>query len=74
MARRAAEQIVGAKVVATELGGPMDATEKANLGAAMLASALDRDHDTFDAAPEKDRAEIEQLVPAGLPGRSSPIT
>ena len=52
----------GAKVVATELGGPMDAAEKANMGAAMLAKALDRDHDTFDDAPAKDRAEIEQLV------------
>ncbi len=62
MARRAAKEIVGAKVVATELGGPMDAAEKANMGAAMLAKALDRDRDTFDDAPAKDRAEIEQLV------------
>lgn len=62
MASRAAKQIVGAKVVATELGGPIDGTEKANMGAAMLARALDRDHDTFDDAPAKDRAEIEKLV------------
>lgn len=62
MASRAAKQIVGAKVVATELGGPMDAAEKANMGAAMLARALDRDHDTFDDAPAMDQAEVEKLV------------
>jgi uncharacterized protein YbaP (TraB family) len=62
MARRAAEQIATAKVVATELGGPMDAEEKANLGAAMIARALDRDHDTFADAAPKDRAGIEGLV------------
>ncbi len=64
MARRAAERIGGAKVVATELGGPMDAVEKANVGAAMLAKALDREHDTFEDAPAKDRGEIEKLVAA----------
>ena len=62
LARRAAERIDGAKVVATELGGPMDATEKANAAAAMLARALDRDHDTFEDAPQADRAEIEKLL------------
>jgi hypothetical protein len=62
LARRAAERIDSAKVVATELGGPMDATEKANAGAAMLARALDRDHDTFEDAPQADRAEIEKLL------------
>jgi uncharacterized protein len=62
LARRATEQIRGAKVVATELGGPMDATEKANADAAMLARALDRDHDTFEDAPQADRAEIEKLL------------
>lgn len=64
LARRAAERIAGAKVVATELGGPMDATEKANAGAAMLARALDRDHDTFGDAPQADRAAIAKLVAA----------
>ena len=49
LARRAAEQIGGVKVVATELGGPLDAIDKANAGAAMLSRALDRDHDTFEA-------------------------
>ncbi len=61
IARRAAETIPSVKVVGTELGA-MDATEKANLSSALLARALDRDHDTFDAAPEKDRAAIEQMV------------
>ena len=58
VARRAAQSINGAKIVATELGGPIDVIEKANITAATLASALDRDHDTFDGAiaPE-DRGE-----------------
>ncbi len=69
LARRATERIGGAKVVATELGGPLDAAEKANLGAAMLARALDRQHDTFEDAPPADRAEIEKLLVAqGYPG------
>jgi uncharacterized protein YbaP (TraB family) len=63
IARRAAQSINGAKVVATELGGPIDVIEKANITAATLASALDRDHDTFEGAiaPE-DREKIEKLV------------
>jgi uncharacterized protein len=52
--------------VATELGGPMDSVEKANITAATLAKALDRDTDTFDGAiaPE-DRKGIEKFI-AGL--------
>jgi uncharacterized protein len=63
VARRAAELIEGAKVVATELGGPIDSVEKANIAAAMLAAALDRDHDTFEGvvAPES-RESIERLL------------
>jgi uncharacterized protein YbaP (TraB family) len=63
VARRAAREIEGAKVVATELGGPMDSVEKANIGAATLARALDRDHDTFEGvvAPE-DRERIEKFL------------
>jgi uncharacterized protein YbaP (TraB family) len=63
-ARRATERIGGAKVVATELGGPLDAVAKANAGAAMLGRALDRTHDTFEDAPAADRAAIEKLVAA----------
>ena len=65
LARRAGERIPGARVVATELGGPFDATEKADMTAAMLARALDRDHDTFAEAPAADRARIDSMI-AGL--------
>jgi uncharacterized protein YbaP (TraB family) len=63
VARRAAESISGAKIVATELGGPIDTLEKANITAATLAKALDRDHDTFEGviAPE-DHGKIEKLI------------
>ena len=66
IARRAAQFINGSKVVATELGGPMDSIEKGNITAATLAKALDRDHDTFEGAiaPE-DRERIEKFI-AGL--------
>ena len=62
LARRAATAIPGAKVVATELGGPLDAMEKAEIGAETLARALDRDHDTFADAPAGDRTAIEKMV------------
>ena len=63
VARRAALMVAGAKIVATELGGPFDSIDKANMTAAMLAKALDRDHDTLEGAiaPE-DRERIERLV------------
>jgi uncharacterized protein YbaP (TraB family) len=66
IARRAAQSISGSKVVATELGGPFDSIEKANIAAATLAKALDRDHDTFEGvmAPES-RDGIEKFI-AGL--------
>jgi uncharacterized protein len=66
VARRAAQSIAGAQIVATELGGPIDVIEKANITAATLAKALDRDHDTFEGAigPE-DREQIEKFI-AGL--------
>lgn len=69
MARRAARQIEGAKVVATELGGPFDPLEKTNIGAAMLARALDRDRDTFEGAvAPADREPVEKLLAgAGYP-------
>ena len=37
VARRAAQSINGVKIVATELGGPIDTMEKANITAATLA-------------------------------------
>lgn len=66
VARRAAQSINGAKIVATELGGPIDTIERANITAATLAKALDRDHDTLEGvASAEDRAQIEKLI-AGL--------
>jgi uncharacterized protein len=66
VARRAAQSINGAKIVATELGGPIDVVEKAKISAAMLASALDRDHDTFEGAiAPGDREKVEKFI-AGL--------
>src|SRR5580700_5278916 len=63
IARRAAQSIDGAKIVATELGGPIDVVEKANITAATLASALDRDHDTFEGAvAPADREKIEKYI------------
>ena len=63
IAQRAAQSINGAKIVATELGGPIDTIEKANITAATLAKALDRDHDTFEGAiAPADRPKIETLI------------
>jgi uncharacterized protein len=63
IAQRAAQSITGAKIVATELGGPIDTIEKANITAATLAKALDRDHDTFEGAiAPADRPKIETLI------------
>ncbi len=63
LARRAAERISGAKVAATELGllGP---GARADILALVLARALDRDHDTFDALPPEDRPRLEALAAA----------
>ena len=61
IAKRAASKIGAVKVMATELG-PLDATEKAKLSATLLSQAIDRDHDTFDAAPGLDRAAAEALI------------
>jgi hypothetical protein len=70
VARRAAELIKGAEIVATELGGPIDSLEKANVTAAMLAAALDRDNDTFEGViPSDDREPVEKL----LAGQGYPV-
>ncbi|MBV9908778.1 MAG: TraB/GumN family protein [Hyphomicrobiales bacterium] len=65
IAHRAAQSINEAKIVATELGGPVDTIARANITAATLAKALDRDHDTFEGVDAADRARIEKLI-AGL--------
>ena len=62
MARQAGKAIVGAKVVVTELGGPIDAVGKAKIGAEMLARALDHDHDTFVEVPAEARAKVETMI------------
>ena len=63
VARRAAQSIGGSKVLATELGGPFDLVDKANISAATLAKALDRDRDTFEGviAPEN-REQIDTFI------------
>jgi uncharacterized protein YbaP (TraB family) len=61
-AQRAAKAIPSAKVVVTELGGPIDAMEKAKIGAETLARALDHDHDTIVDMPAEDRADIEKML------------
>jgi uncharacterized protein len=47
IARAAAAHIAGAKIVATELGGPFDAYALAEIGAAMMVKALAREGDTL---------------------------
>ncbi|MBV8473847.1 MAG: TraB/GumN family protein, partial [Hyphomicrobiales bacterium] len=47
IARQAAQYLASAKVVATELGGPFDDVDQANMGAAALAKAMATDVDTF---------------------------
>jgi hypothetical protein len=69
LARKAAEFLAGAKVVATELGGPFDAVDQADMAAKMFAKAIARDQDTFDAALTGDRAAA---VEAYLGGRGFP--
>jgi uncharacterized protein YbaP (TraB family) len=50
LAGEAIAYLDGAKVVATELGGPMDAAAKADLGAGMLRAALSPKEDTLAGA------------------------
>jgi uncharacterized protein YbaP (TraB family) len=47
IARAAAAHVAGAKIVATELGGPFDAYGLAELGATLMVRALARDVDTL---------------------------
>ena len=80
LARRAAQEIPGAKVAATELGGPMDAMEKAGIGADILARALDRDRDTFarplagdtarTVSPNSGRHQAAEICDAVLPSET----
>ena len=69
IARRAAQLAAQAKVVATELGGPMDAIDKSALGAKLLAAAIDREDDTFlpDLAGPRGAAVEAFLAARGVP-------
>ena len=50
IARDAARYVKGAKAVATELGGVLDAEQKMNMGAALLKAALSPAEDTIAGA------------------------
>ncbi|MGD0642361.1 MAG: TraB/GumN family protein [Roseiarcus sp.] len=63
IARKAAEFVAGAKVVATELGGPFDAVDQGDLAATMFAKAIARDEDTFGLAlTGQDAATVEDFL------------
>jgi uncharacterized protein len=47
MARKAAEKLDAAKIVATELGGPFDASAQVTMSSALLNAAIAPDEDTF---------------------------
>jgi len=64
LAHKAAAEIKGAKVVATELGGPIDKAEMAEYGAKLLVKALAQDIDTFEPIAAGDRAAVEHYLAA----------
>jgi hypothetical protein len=69
IAKTAAAHIAGAKVVATELGGPFDKTAMAEIGAAMAVKAMARDSDTLAGLGSPDDiARVEKYLAArGVP-------
>lgn len=69
LARKAAEFVGAAKVVATELGGPFDAVDQGAMAATMFARAIARDEDTFAPALT---GEAAASVEAYLAGRGLP--
>lgn len=63
LAAAAADHIAGAKVVATELGGPFDALALAGMGAAMMVKALAHDGDTLaGVGTPEDIAKVEKFL------------
>ena len=63
LAREAATHIRGAKVVATELGGPLDKAAVAEIGANLMVKAIARDVDTFEGiSSPNDRAAVEKFL------------
>jgi hypothetical protein len=69
LAKEALAYLDGAKVVATELGPPMDAAEKVDLSAGMLRAALSPGQDTLAGAMS---AEDASVVDAFLTARGYP--
>lgn len=69
IARQAAAFVASARIVATELGGPFDAVDQANLAAATLAKAIARDEDTFAPALTGAKAALvdDYLARRGFP-------
>jgi uncharacterized protein YbaP (TraB family) len=61
IARRAADRLSSAKVLATEIGS-LDATDKAEIFAQILQRALDRDEDTLAALAAEERSKIEAVA------------
>ena len=49
LARKAAQNIPGAKIVATEIGGPFDAYGMGEIASALMVKAIDKEEDTFAA-------------------------
>jgi uncharacterized protein len=68
IAKKAAEHIVGAKAVATELGGPFDKTTMMAMGASMASKAIVRDADSFAGVASPDDVAIvdKYLVGRGM--------
>jgi uncharacterized protein len=68
IAKKAAEHIVGAKTVATELGGPFDKATMIAMGATMATKAIVRDADSLaDIGSPEDIAIVEKyLIGRGL--------
>jgi uncharacterized protein YbaP (TraB family) len=63
MAKTAAAHIAGAKVVATELGGPFDKIAMAEIGGTMIGKALAREDDTLASlGPPEDLALVEKFL------------
>ncbi len=63
LARKAAANIAGAKVVATELGGPIDKGTMAEMGAKLMLKAITQESDTFaPISSAEDRTAVEKYL------------
>jgi uncharacterized protein len=73
IAKKAAEHIVGAKAVATELGGPFDKATMMAMGATMATKAVVRDGDSLAGVGSPDDVAIVDKYLAGR-GMNSAVT